>query len=73
MYDVFGVVPALTIQYLCIPTCHSDLGPATEYGLLAVVLPSPRKAVLIGSVSLIALLTLFRLTLYPIARSLPNK
>ena len=65
----------VNIQYTCmharaiIPMCQSELGPGTEYGLLAVMPLGPRKALLIGSIALIALLTLSRVTLYPKERS----
>ena len=52
--------------------CHNELGPGTEYDLLAVLPVSPRKAVLRGSVSLIPLRTRSRETLYPLARNLPK-
>lgn len=62
------------LAYVCdIPMCHSELGPGTEYDLLAVICPPQRNAVLIGSVDLIHVLslTLSLDTQYPIARNWP--
>ena len=56
---------------LTLPICHKELGPGTEYVRLADT-SLHLKALLIGSVFLVAFLTLSLVTQYPIDRSVPQ-